>query len=108
MRGREQIIVFNLVNAVPAVLVTPNGETEPSKRRIELCPEEWTEDFGDEFYEHRLENDFYYLAPNSEWQAQAQSIPAPGIQQYSIPAPDEFQTSMDRLKKGTGQAHGYE
>ena len=108
MRGREQIIVFNLANAVPAVLMTPDGETSPAKRRVELCPEEWTEDFGDEFYEHRLENDFYYIAPNSEWQAQADSIPAPGIQQYQIPAADEFQLSIETLKRGAEQTDGTE
>ena len=106
MRGTDQIIVFNLVNAVPAVLVSKDEEAPLSRRRVELYPDEWTEDFGDEFYEHRLENDFYYIAPNSEWQAQADSIPAPGIQQYEIPAADEFQLSIETLKRGAEQTDG--
>ena len=105
-RGNDQIIVFNLVNAMPAVLVAKDGETAPSKRRVTLCPEEWTDDFGDEFYEHRLENDFYYLAPNTEWQAQASSIPAPGMQQYAIPSDYELQLSIQTLMKGAETADG--
>lgn len=106
VRRNEQIIVFNLANAVPAVLVPPDEESGSAKRRVELCPEEWTDDFGDEFYEHRLENDFYYLAPNTEWQAQAESIPAPGMQQYSIPSAEEFQLSMEKLKRGSDETDG--
>ena len=106
VRGNEQIIVFNLVNAVPAVTVSPDGGTGPSKRRVELCPDEWTDDFGDEFYEHVIENDFYYLAPNTEWQAQAESIPAPGIAQYDVPSAEEFQLSLDMLKRGAENADG--
>ena len=106
VRGNEQIIVFNLINAVPAVTVSPEGGTGPSKRRVELCPDEWTDDFGDEFYEHVIENDFYYLAPNTEWQAQAESIPAPGIAQYDVPSVEEFQRSLDMLKRGAENADG--
>ena len=108
MRGNEQIIVFNLVNAMPAVLVSPDDETSTVRKRVALCPDEWTDDFGDEFYEHRLENDFYYITPNTDWQAQADSIPAPGIQQYEIPAPDEFAMTIEAIKKGAGQTDGTE
>lgn len=64
-RGSEQIIVFNLANAVPAALVAANEAEGSTRRRIEMCPAEWTDDFGEEFYEHVLENGFYYLAPES-------------------------------------------
>ncbi len=99
-RGAEQIIVFNLSNAVPAVFLSNDDTETPAKRRVELCPEEWTDDFGEEFYEHTLENDFYYIAPNSEWQAEAVSIPAPGIAQYDVPTAEELQFSMEILRRG--------
>ncbi|MDE7192603.1 MAG: recombinase family protein [Oscillospiraceae bacterium] len=102
-RGEEQIIVFNLVNAVPAVLVERKGQDDPVKRRIELCPEEWIDDFGEEFYEHTLENGFYYIAPNVEWRAQVESIPAPGIRQYSSITDDELQMSIADLKGGAAE-----
>ncbi|MBQ7152856.1 MAG: recombinase family protein [Clostridia bacterium] len=100
-RGSEQIIVFNLVNAVPAVLITPEGEQTKASRRVEMCPAEWTDDFGDEFYEHILENGFYYLAPDSEWRTSAASVPAPGMEQFTVPSAAELQLTMEDLTRGT-------
>ena len=103
-RGNSQIIVFNLSNAVPAMVAqTENGDSV-TKKRVELCPEDWTDDFGEEFYEHALENGFYYITPTAEWNAQAVSIPAPGMEQYIIPSADEMQLSLDDIKKGTDTA----
>ena len=103
-RGAEQIIVFNLSNAVPAIQAPQEAEGK-HRRRIELLPEEWTDDFGDEFYEHILENGFYYLAPNSEWQAETESIPAPGIDQFIIPNTDELQISLNELLERNEMHH---
>lgn len=100
-RLNEQIIVFNLSNAMPAVLVTIDGVENAVKRRVELCPDEWTDDFGEEFYEHTLENGFYYLTPYSDWRTGIQSIPAPGIKQYVIPTSEELQKSLGTIKEGT-------
>lgn len=100
-RGAEQIIVFNLVNAVPAVLITYDATDSKTRRRVELCPAEWTDDFGDEFYEHILENGFYYLTPDNEWRTSTASIPAPGIAQFTVPSAAEFQLSMDDLTRET-------
>lgn len=105
-RGSEQIIVFNLVNAVSAVLMTPDGKDSKARRRVELCPAEWTEDFGDEFYEHILENGFYYLAPDSEWQTSAASIPAPGMAQFATPSAAELQLTMEDLTRETEMHSG--
>ena len=98
-QGSEQIIVFNLVNAVPTILMASDGK---ARRRVELCPAEWTEDFGDEFYEHILENGFYYLTPDCEWRISATSIPAPGIEQFTVPTAAEFQLTMKDLVGETG------
>lgn len=97
----EQIIVFNLSNAVPAVLVTKDGAENAVKRRVELCPDEWIDDFGEEFYEHTLENEFYYLTPDADWHTGIQSIPAPGMKQYVIPTSEELQKSIGTIKEGT-------
>lgn len=100
-RGNEQIIVFNLVNAVPAVLLEQDNSDSKIRRRVEMCPAEWTDDFGDEFYEHILGNDFYYLSPGSEWHTTAASIPAPGIDQFTAPTPDELQELTQNMMRGT-------
>ena len=95
-RGAEQIIVFNFSNAVPVVLMLGEGEHTKNKR-IELCPEEWADEFGEEFYEHVVDNGFYYLAPGSGWGSQSQSIPAPGIEQYASTSDEDLLERMERL-----------
>lgn len=105
-RGNEQIIVYSLVNAVPSVLMTSEGDGNGKKKRVEMCPEEWNDDFGEEFYEHTLENGFYYITPSLEWNTQAESIPAPGMKQYDVPSETEIQESIDTLKKGMMNNNG--
>ena len=101
----EQIIVFNLCNAVPAIL-TEGDSNAKRKKQLEFCPEEWNDDFGAEFYEHVLDNDFYYLSPNSSWQADAISIPAPGILQFELPSEQDLQISIEELKEETETQNG--
>ena len=98
-RGMEQIIVFDLTDAVPAVLMTSETENSNARKRVEMYPTEWTDDFGDEFYEHVLENGFYYLTPGSEWHSGAESVPAPGMEQFSVPSAADLQLTMAELKK---------
>ena len=100
-RGNEQIIIFNLSNAMPAILVAQGEENSGSKRRVDMCPEEWNDDFGEEFYEHILENGFYYLTPDRDWQTTVSSIPAPGITQFMSPSVESLQQKMQDLMRGT-------
>jgi len=106
-RGKEQIIVFNLPNAVPVMLFDDKKtEKEKIRRRVELCPEEWENDFGDEFYEHTIENGFYYIAPNTEWNSQANSILAPGMEQFIHTSQEEMQIKITDLKRGANTEDG--
>ena len=104
-RGSEQIVVFNLSNAMPAVVIPDTGETTV-KRRVSLYPEEWEDSFGAEFYEHTLENGLYYIAPNLEWHSQAKSVLAPGIEQYAVATPESLQLSIESLRRGMGTDNG--
>lgn len=106
-RGMEQIIVFNLPNAVPATLLpSEDGDASKARRRVELCPEEWDGDFGEGFYEHALENGFYYVTPNTEWNSQASSILAPGMEQFPSASPEQLQISIENLMRGTAIEDG--
>ena len=105
-RGTEQIIVYNLPNAMPAVVVPASEEDETSRRRVNLCPEDWDDGFGAEFYEHKLENGFYYIAPSTDWNSQAKSIPAPGIEQLSPSIPDSLQLTIESMKRGLEEENG--
>ena len=99
-RGVDEIIVFPLQNAEPAAYMeVVDSETEKvRRRRTTLCPEEWNDSFGEEFYDYALENSFYHLAPRADWNAQAKSILAPGVKQISVLTPEELQASIEELK----------
>ena len=81
-------------------------EENASKRRVDMCPEEWADDFGPEFYEHTLENGFYYIAPQSEWHSQAKSVSAPGMEQFGSFSPEQLQLSIKELTKETETENG--
>ena len=100
MRGQEQIIVFNLANAAPAMYIAEDGTDGAAKKRVSLCPEEWDDGFGEEFYEHNLENGFFYLTPNTSWNSQAESILAPGMEQFAGTSPEQLQMAIEDLKGG--------
>jgi len=96
-----------LPNAVPVMLFDDKKtEKEKIRRRVELCPEEWENDFGDEFYEHTIENGFYYIAPNTEWNSQANSILAPGMEQFIHTSQEEMQIKITDLKRGANTEDG--
>lgn len=100
-RGVDEIIVFPLQNAEPAAYMeVVNPETDKvRKRRTTLTPEEWNDSFGEEFYDYALENSFYYLAPRSDWNAQAKSIVAPGVKQIAVLSQEELRASIEQLKE---------
>lgn len=93
-------VAFYLVNAVPAVYIPQESESDSPKKPTELCPDEWSDSFGEEFYEHVLENGFYFIEPGEEWQSDSPSIPAPGIQQYTTASVNDLNNSIDRIKRG--------
>lgn len=97
-RGVDQIIVFSLQNAEPAAYLEDADEAK-RRRRTTLCPDEWQDNFGDEFYDYALENSFFFLAPRKEWNAQAASIPIPGTQQVPVLTDDQLLARIDTLKE---------
>ncbi len=96
-KGGERIIVFNLQNAVGAILITGPQRDGTQKRRVEFFPEEWDGDFGNEFYDHIVENDIFYLSESREWNSEKDSIPAPGVEQFPIPSDDTVRLLAGRL-----------
>ena len=103
--GDEQMIIYNLENAVSAVLLPQAEEIARRKKRTELFPEPWADTFGVEFYDHIMENSFFYIAKKSSWQARRSSIPAPGIEQYAVPTEEEIQTMIGTLTGKAGSSN---
>ena len=103
--NEEQIIVYDLNNAVPAFLTIQEGINNSIKKRFELFPEEWTDSFGEEFYEHVLENRFYYVTSGTEWNALTKGIPAIKTEQYYVPSTDELESRIEDIKRGVIGTH---
>ena len=98
-RGVDEIIVFSLQNAEPgAYLDAPPAEVKKRRKRTMLCPDEWNDSFGEDFYEYALDNSFYFLAPRRDWNASAKSIAAPGVQQVTVLSQDELMESLEKLR----------
>lgn len=97
-RGQDEIIVFSLQNAEPAAFLE-DAEAVKRRRRTTLCPEEWQDSFGDEFYEYALDNSFFFLAPRRDWNARAASIPAPGMTTVSVLSDSEILERIDTLRE---------
>ena len=109
-RARDEIIVFSLSNAVPSAYLETVSEEEieeSRKRRVELCPKEWSETFGEEFYAYALDNSFYFLAPKTDWKADTKPIVAPGIRQHSVLTENELDLHIEQLRqKGETEDNG--
>lgn len=67
-RGSDEIIVFDLENAMPVVIMDDiNENNELVKRKVSMCPGEWDNSFGEEFYAYSIGN-LYYLSSGTDWQ----------------------------------------
>ena len=104
-RGSDEIIVFSLSNAVPAALLqtVSAGAEEAVRRRVDMCPDEWQDSFGDEFYDYALDNSFFFLSPKTDWKAGCRSVDAPGIQQIKIKTDEDLEISIEILKHKAGK-----
>lgn len=98
-KGTEQIIVFDLNNAIPTVTCSKG-------RRMDYIPEEWNDTFGKDFYEHRIQNGLFYGNSQGEWNSQADSIPLPDETHQQLPPDEEIQISMEKLKRSVESKHG--
>ena len=105
-RARDEIIVFTLSNAVPAAYMEmlSEDEEETIKRRVVMCPEEWQDSFGDDFYDYALDNSFYFLAPKTDWKAGSKGVAPPGIQQMEIKTEEDLDNSIEAIKQKVGTA----
>ena len=103
-RGRDEIIVFTLANAMPAAYMetVADDSEEVKRRRVAMCPEEWNESFGDDFYEYALDNSFFFLAPKTDWKSDVKSVAPPGIQQFQVKTEEELDMSIAQIMQKEG------
>lgn len=105
-RGEEQIIIYNLEHAVSAVLLPQMREAPGRETRAECFPEPWEDSFGEEFYDHIMGNEAFYMARGTAWQAGRPSVLAPGIGQYVPQTGGEFHKMMETLRRKAASGDG--
>ncbi|MBP5173398.1 MAG: hypothetical protein ILP01_00460, partial [Clostridia bacterium] len=76
------------------------------RRRVDMCPEEWSDTFGDDFYDYALDNSFYFLAPKTEWKADSKGVDVPGTQRLMIKTDEDLGNSMEILKYKVNNSDG--
>ncbi len=97
--GSNQIIVFNLENALPILTVEEQNEEERTvTHHVPVCPEQWEDDFGQEFYTYSA-NNLYYAPSGSDWATDQKSRAVPGQVSYELMSPEEVLKSFAALKQ---------
>jgi hypothetical protein len=98
-QGQEEIILFDISKAISATYV--DCETEEGKRkRVLLCPEEWNDSFGVDFYDFCIQNSFYYIRSGSSWNTQAKGVAVHKPVQPVIMTEEELMVEMHTIKAG--------
>lgn len=96
-RGQDQIIVFDLSNSMSSTYVECADETG-EKKRVLLCPDEWNNGFGEDFYNFCIQNSIYYIR-NANW-----NVDAKGTAVYKgpgdIPDRDALLAEIRDIKAG--------
>jgi len=96
-QGKEQIIVFDITNALS--LATLVSEEEKKPKKVALYPDAWEGSFGNEFYEFSIRNGFYYIQTNRGWDAQAKSQEIPDSSRVPTPTAEELQTEIEQMRQ---------
>lgn len=97
-RENVQIIVFDLKNCIPLVMmddIDKNGEK--IKRRVSIYPETWENSFGEEFYAFSL-NNMYYASTKQNLLLDAQSKMIEGQVPYEMMSKEEIEQIFKNLR----------
>ncbi len=106
-KGNDQIIIFNLPTAMPILVYKEEveGTNEYKRKRIQMCPDEWGDSFGEEFYDFSLDNSLYYSPVNTQWRAgeKCRAVNAP--EGFTIPTVKEVLRDADQLRLHWEETH---
>ncbi len=104
-RGNEQIIVFDVSNATPIMVIDKTSIPDAKRARLITVASE-DSDFGSEFYDFSIQNAFYYLNPRTFWNAGAKSQVVPNTAGIKISSEEELQMCIDKLRARVGVTRG--
>lgn len=100
-KGTDCIMVFNLAKAMPiAEIVNAEEQESIRRRRMAICPEEWEESFGDEFYEFSMDNELYYLKAVPSLCSSVKCKDVDGQQMLPLFSREEIIESVAQIRDG--------
>ena len=67
-----------------------------------VCPEEWGESFGEEFYDFSLDNALYYSPQNADLRISEKSKPVDGQLSFPLMSGDEIIEMANKIKAKAG------
>lgn len=104
-KGNEQIVIFNLLNAMPNITVTEEVENtnKTVHRKVDICPEEWGNSFGEEFYNFSMDNMLYYMPKDTNLKANEKSRPVEGQLPFEVMDGAEVLRFAENLKHKAGK-----
>lgn len=103
-KGNEQMVVFNLDGAIPNMVINEHSDeaSKRAKKRVMICPEEWGDSFGDEFYEFSIENSLYYSPKNMNLKISEKSMPISGQLSFNLMSGKEVMQMAENIRKKAG------
>jgi len=101
-RENDSIMVFDLMNAAPSISVIDENGGERKKRKVQICPERWAGNFGDEFYRHSIDHILAVEPDSFDWNASAQSRPIYSPDQFMPKDDEEISVSIENLRLKVG------
>lgn len=96
-KGADRLMTFNLEKAAPMIKTDSEG-TSARGRRMVVCPDEWDDSFGDEFYDFCIDNNLFYLKSNVGLNSGVKSRAVAELGQLEIPTIDSVNDSFELLK----------
>ena len=104
-KGSEQIVIFNLSGAMPNITVTEELENthKTVHRKVDICPEEWGNSFGEEFYNFSMDNMLYYMPKDTNLKANEKSRPIEGQLPFEVMDGAEVLQFAENLKQKAGK-----
>lgn len=95
-KGPDEIIVFDLSNSMSSTYVNCDDD---EKKRVLLCPDEWNDSFGEEFYDFCIQNSIYYIR-SGNWNTNAKGLAVYQKPDINIPSKDDLLAEIKELKVG--------
>ena len=86
-------------SALPCTLI---DKEEKRRQYVAVCPEEWGDSFGNEFYDFSLDNCLYYAPVNDNWRIQQKCKAIEGQLSFNLMSNEELLDTAEYIKENIG------